>query len=344
MGVNITTAGSLDYQTMAAIIDSRETRAGVWNSLLIDDDKGNIVNNTSGTLHYDDHKRMLDDVTKARQYLPTAFAALSAAPGVVVPTSLQDTLIGHTNMNEFSAGTSMQPGNRTSNQSDYQYDWTPQPIYHADWHIPFRQGGFGYKTTDGNTESAIQVALERDKTLMLGNSDIVVSVNGVNAELYGLTNHPATASLPGGISDWANPANSNQVHKDAVALIAELYSNKRAAQVPNSVIMFVANDVWPQLEEDYSTDKGDRTNLERIKAITAVRDVLPSQWLPDGAVLCVEAMPMTLRIPTATDITVMPWTKTDPMSPLRFTTYACSTLQVRADRNNRTGIVYATKA
>ena len=342
--VTISTLGSSNYGKLSQVIDNKSEREAIWQEHLIDNEEGVIVNSTSGTLHYDDHKRMLDDVVKARTYMPTVFNTLSAAPGIVVPVALTDTLVGYQNMNQFSAGTSMNGSNRKSNQSDYQYAWTPQPIYHCDWHIPWRQGGFGYKSTDGSSESAIQVALERDKTMVLGNSDIVVDVNGVDAQLYGLTNFPGTLQLPGGISDWADVANSNLVSKEAIELVSQLYSNRIAAQVPDSVIMFVANDIYPQLDQDYSTEKGDRTNLERLRAITAIRDVVPSQWLPDGGVLLVEATPMTLRIPTSTDIAVSPWQQIERMADLKFTTYAASTVQPRADRNGNAGLLYATKA
>lgn len=342
--VQITTMGMGDYGRLSQVIDNKSERAAIWNELLIDNKDGMIVNNTSGTLHYDDHKRMLDDVVEARKYMPTVFSTLSSVPGISVPVSLTDTLVGYQNMSEFGAKTSMNGSNRTSNQSDYQYAWTPQPIYHCDWHIPWRQGGFGYKTTDGSRESALQVALERDRTMVLGNDNIVVNVNGVDAKLYGLTNFPGTLQLPGGISDWADETNSNVVSKEAIGLASQLYSNRIAAQIPNSVLMFVANDIWPQLDQDYSTEKGDRTNLERLRAITAIRDVVPSQWLPDGAVLLVEATPMTLRIPTATDISVSPWQQIERMADLKFTTFAASTVQPRVDRNGNTGLLYATKA
>lgn len=340
--MNIVGHGSMLHGQLARFTE-KTFRVNQWGGLLIDNESGKIVNNTSGALHYEDHKRMLDDVVAARKYFPTVYAALSAAPGIAVSSSLYETLIGYSDMNEFDAKTSMDGSGRESNQTDYRYNWVPQPIYHCDFHIPWRQQGFAYKQADGSSEATMQVALERDRTLMLGNPGIVVNVNGVDAPLYGLTNHPDILALPAGISNWALEASSDLVYKEAVNLIKELFTTRKAAQSPNSVVMFVANDVYPMLELDYATEKGDRTNMERIKAITSIRDVLPSQWLPDGAVLLVEVSPMTLRIPQASDIVVAPWTRTDPMEALRFTVFAASTLQIRKDRNGNTGLLYATK-
>jgi hypothetical protein len=340
----ITPFGSGLHRQLARFEESTFNKK-MWANHLIDNQEGIVVNNTSGTLHYDDHKKMLDDVVMARKFIPTGYRALSAIPGVAVNCSLYDTLVGYQDMNEFAAGTSMNGSNRQSNQSDYKYNWVPQPIYHCDFHIPWRQSGFSYKQSDGAQEASMQIELERDKTLFLGNDNIVVNVNGVDAQLYGLTNAPGVLSLAGSISDWADYNNADVIAKELISnIISPLYSQKKAAQVPNSLMVFVANDVWTNLENDYSSQKGDRTVLERMKAISTVRDVMPSQWLPDGACLVVEALPTTLRIPQAVDTTVAAWQQRDPMEDLRFTVWAASTLQVRQDRNGATGIAYATKA
>ena len=340
----ITAPGSGNYGKLARVVDSKETRAKMWANHLIDNKDGIVVNNTSGTLHYDDHKRMLDDVVEARKYMPTGFRTLSAVPGISVAASLTDMLVGYQDMNEFTAKTSMNGSNRQSNQSDYRYNWVPQPIYHCDFEIPWRQGGFAYKSADGATEAAMQVELERDKTLFLGNDQIIVNVNGVDAQLFGLTNAPGVLQLAGAISDWAVTANIDAIVPEFIAnTLKPMYATKKAAQVPNSLIVFVANDIYMNLENDYSTQKGDRTVMQRMQAIASVRDVMPCQWLADGEVVVVEALPMSIRIPQAVDTTVMPWQRVEEMENLKFTCMAASTLQVRKDRNDATGVARATK-
>lgn len=342
---NIISAPGSKLHSMLARAESKEFRQKLWANQLIDNAEGIVVNNTGGTLHYDDHKNMLDDVVAARKYIPTGFRALSAVPGIAVNVAIGETLIGYQDMNEFNAKTSMNGSNRESNQTDYKYNWVPQPIYHCDFHVPWRQGGFSYKSSDGASEAAMQVELERDKTLFLGNDNIIVNVNGVDAQLFGLTNAPGVLQLAGGISDWANVANNDNIVKELISnIISPMYAQKKAAQVPNSLIVFVANDINMNLENDYSSQKGDKTIIERMKAITAVRDVLPCQWLQPGEVVVVEALPMSIRIPQATDTTVMPWQRSNEMEDLKFTVMAASTLQVRKDRNGNTGVARATKA
>jgi hypothetical protein len=327
-----------------AKMETEQARHNAWRGHLIDNKDGVIVNNTGGTLHYEDHKVMLDDVTAVRQYMPTIFDTLRAAPGVGVNVSLYETLVGSQNMNEFNAQTSMNGSNRKSNQSDYKFDWVPQPIYHCDFHVPWRQSGFSYKQGDGAAEATMQVRRERDEALILGNSDIIVNVNGVDAQMYGLTNAPGVLLRPGTLTNWALSANSDTVYKEANDMISALYAQKKGAQMANSGYFIVASDVYPQLNLDYSTQKSGLTNMQRIEAIPQVRGVLTSEFLPDGAVLFVEALPQTLRIPASTDVTVAPWNLSHQMEDPKFTVFAASTLQVRKDRNDNTGIVYATKA
>ena len=322
----------------------QETRAAGWMEKLLSNQDGMLVNNTTGTLHYEDHKRMLDDVEMVRQYTNRAYDTLVAAPGVAVNVSLFETLIGFQDMNEFEAQVSMNVSDRKSQQTDYAFSWAPQPIYHADFHIPWRQEGFGYKQGDGAAEAAMQVGLKRDEVLILGDVSIAVSVNGVLTTLTGLTNSPGTLLQPASMTDWALAVNKAVVYTEAVDLIATMFTTDRAAQTPNSVVMFVANDVWPQLELVADAGNSERTNLQRIKDMSAISDVMPNQFLADGSVLLVEMTPSSIRIPRSTDITIAPWQKRDRFEDSRFTTIAASTLQVRQDRNGRSGVSFATKA
>ena len=237
----------------------------------------------------------------------------------------------------------MNGSNRKSNQTDYKFKWTPQPIYHCDFHIPWRQAGFGYKAGDGGMEASIQVALQREVSLIQGNADIQVNINGVDAPHYGLINAPGTNLQPGAISDWANAANKGVVYAEYVGLITEMFGTDRSAQTPGSILMVVANDVFTQLQLVADAGNSERTNFLRLMDHVATKEIIPSQFLPDGAVLLIEASPLNIRIPRSADITVAPWLKTHDMDDSRFTVMAASTLQVREDRNSRAGILYATK-
>jgi hypothetical protein len=331
------------YNQLGQYCEKAQRDAG-WMEKLLSNEKGLLTNNTSGTLHYEDHKRMLDDVDMVRQYSSTLYDVLVAAPGVAVNVSLFETLIGSQNMNAFNAQTSMNVSDRQSQQTDYAFSWVPQPIYHADFHIPWRQAGHSYKQGDGAAEAAIAVRLERDEVLVLGDSSISVDVNGVAATLAGLTNASATLLQPGSMTNWALASSVALVYPEAVDLLATMFTTDRAAQTPNSVIMIVANDIWPQLELVNNAGNSERTNLERLKALSAIKDVMPNQFLAAGSVLLIEVTPTSIRIPRSAEITIAPWQRKERFEDTKFTTFSSSTLQVRGDRNGRSGVSFATKA
>ena len=178
----------------------------------------------------------------------------------------------------------------------------------------------------------------------MGDSTIAVDVNGVLTTLQGLTNATHTLAQAGSMTNWALAANKATVYGEAVTLLATMFTTDRAAQSPNSVIMFVANDIWPQLEQVPVTGNSERSNLQRIKDLSAIKDVVPNQFLVAGSVLLVEVTPASIRIPRSTEITVVPWLKQDRFEDNKFTVFSASTLQVRGDRNGRSGVSYATKA
>lgn len=332
------------YNALSRYVDE-DMRHGQWNSRLIDDENGVNLNNASGSIHYDDHRIMLQDVVQAREYTASVFDTLSAVPGVQLSVSISDTLVGYMDRNQHNAQTSMNGSNRKSQETNYQWSWVPQPIVHSDFHIQYRQRSFSYKAGDGISASTIAVMKERDKNLVLGNADISVNVDGVLSELKGFTNSAGTLLQPGSMTDWANPANVGTIYGEAVALISTMFTTDRSAQTPNSVFMFVANDIFTNLELIFALNQGSNVkNIDLIKNITAIKDVMPNEFLVDGSVLLVEGTPETYRIPMSQDITVAPWQIIDPMGDQQYTVFTASTLQVRQDRNGRSGVSYATKA
>jgi len=321
-----------------------EVRAAGWAEKLIDNQDGAMLGNAAGTLHYDDHRRMMDDVTMVRQYEDSVYDILVAAPGIAQNVSLFETMIGDQDMNDFSGQVSMNVSDRQSQQTDYAFNWTPQPIYHCDFHIPWRQTGFGYKPGDGASAATIAVNLVRDQTLILGNASIAVNANGAVSTLTGLTNAAGTLAQAASMTDWSLVANVASVYPEAVAHMQTMFTTDRAAQTPNSVLMLVANDIWPALEFVNNAGNSERTNLERLKAMSAIKDVKPCQWLVDGAVLYIEITPSSVRIPRSAETTIAPWLRTERFEDSKFTVFSASTNKVLQDRNGRSGVSYCTKA
>ena len=189
-------------------------------------------------------------------------------------------------------------------------------------------------------EAVYRVNEKQDEVLFLG-ADLGVQVSGKAAPLYGYTNHPDTITST--IVDWSDPANADAITGEAVGLVCELFVGGRVME-PNSVTMYVATNVWSMLQQDYATQKGDRTILERIKAITEIAKISPQKNLSDGDVLLVELRPRTVQLSVAQQPIAVPWVKGHDLEDGRFTIYSCMVAKIKADRSGKTGIVYASTA
>jgi len=343
MSRNISPFGSSAYTALAPYCNE-ETRAQAWISRLIDNQDGQIVN-TQASLHYEDHKLMIDEVKEAQRYRSSIFDTLAAIPGVLMSSSISDTVVGYQDMNEFDATASMDGSNRQDQESNYVQSWVPQPVYHADFNIQWRQAGFAYKQGDGITGCTNAVMDKRDSVLTLGDSTIAIGVGGAAATaLTGLTNAPGTLAQAGSMTNWGAAANKATVYNEAVALIDTMYDTDRSAQQPNSLLFMVANDVITQLELKADASNIGPTNKEAIESISAVNSVVANKDLVDGSVLIVEMSPSVIRIPQAQGIVVAPHMISDPMAKQRYTVFSASTVIVLQDRAGRSGVSYATKA
>ena len=320
---------------------SKKQKQTAWNGIIIDNKDG-LVTNAAGALHYDDYTELTSDIVAVRQFdfVGNFYRTLTSGPGMSRTVPLGKTLIDYQDMNEFGAAeVSMDMANRQNEQTNYDRVVVPLPIYHKDYTIPWRQSGFSYKESDGVTEMGIQTMRTRDKTLMLGDSSIVVAGN----ELYGYTNHPATIKLPGGISDWGNKANSAVVYDEMVELISQLFLDANVG-APNSVEAFVSPDVFAAMQyKSSATKSNDLTIMQDIINIAQLRGIQAQEDLPAGAVLLVEMSPRTSDIAVASDLIAMPWQRTNEYEDLRFTIMSACTARIKRDRNLKTGILYATK-
>lgn len=316
----------------ASILNANE----LWRRTIIDNDKGEIVNNV-GTLRHEDFLMIQDTVVKVRRKALNGVEDLRAA-GLSFPASITDMIVGFENINEFQpAKRSMNPTNLQDNNTDFAPAYAPLPITHQGWRIPWRQEGFAYKNQLGLSESVRQVGESLEDMLFNGDTSIVVNFAGANQTLFGYTTHPDIETAT--ISDWSDiDANRTAIITESVEMVGQLYNSSSVIQ-PNSIIMYVATDIWTGLQEDSSTAKGDRTLLERIKAITEIMDVKPSISLASEKVLLVEMSERTIQMATASDIVTIPHIKDSAIDDQVFTTYAAMTPLIKSDRNSKTGIL-----
>jgi hypothetical protein len=310
-----------------------------WKKVLLDDKNGKIINNV-GTLRHEDHQRIMDQLVTIRRRSLNGIADLQSF-GLTSPESIGTQLVGTENINEFQpAKRDMNPTSLQDNVTDFALSYTPLPITHQSWRIPFRQLGFGYKRSVGLSESVRQVSESLEQMLFNGAPEIQVSTNGVPSTIIGYTTAPNRSTAV--IGDWTVAVN---ILPGALLMVGKIFT-EGATSRPNSCILYVANNVWTEMQNDYVTDfaaaGSSKTAQERVEAISEISQVKPAEFLADGEAMLVEMEDRTVELSMASDIVTIPHIRTSDIDDQVFTTYAVMVPILKSDRNDRMGIVHGT--
>jgi hypothetical protein len=296
------------------------------------------LTNANGTVRHEDFLVIQDRVLEVRRRALNGISDLMMG-GLSFPVSIEDQLVGFENVNEFQeAEQALNPTDYQNNDTVYTEDFVPNPITHQSFSVPFRQSGFDYKRSLGLVESTRQVGERLENTLFNGNTSVVVTFNGTAFPLYGYTTHPDRGT--GTISDWTNPANIALIVPETIAEIGAMFSSQGGVS-NDSVVMYVANDLWTILQKDYKAAVAG-TVMARLMQIAALKDVKPAEKLAAGEVVLVEMSERTIQLAVASDIITVPHVKTNPMMPQVLTTYAAMVQQIKVDSNGNTGIRHLT--
>lgn len=337
--MNIILPNQKGFNNHAGMITNADS---AWRNVMRDTPDGKKIINADGTLRHEDHRSILETVTAIRRRTLNGVADL-ISNGLTTKESIETMLVGTENINEFQAAKiAMNPTMYQDNDTNFVLSYTPLPIVHQSWSIPWRQSGFAYKKSLGLTESVRQVSESLENMLFNGASDIRISVNGATpVQIYGYANHPNRTTAA--ISDWTDLAtNATKIIPETINLIRQMFLNGGAR--PKSVMAYVGNSIWSSLQEDYSANKGDRTFLERIKAIVEIMDVKPAEKLSAKDILLVEMDERTVQMAVASDVITVPHQRVGALDDQVFTTYAAMVPIIRVDRNSKTGIVHGVEA
>jgi len=312
-----------------------------WQSILIDNAAGDRIINNTGTLRHEDHRRIQEELVTLRRDEQILFGDIQSA-GLTSPEDIGTMLVGRESISGFRAAQrSMNPIALDNNQIDFKLQYTPLPIITSTWRIPARQIGFGYKKSTSMAESIYQVTESIEEMIMNGAPEIVVNVSGVNSSITGYTTNTFRQTF--GISDWTDlVTNGDKIISETLTMVGLAFTGSKV-QRPNSLIMYVANDIWTNLQDDYSTQKGDNTFMERMKKISEIRDVRPTGTIRDGETLLVELVSRTIDMPTASNVVTIPHQRSSSMADQVFTTMAATSVMIKEDRNGATGIVHGTR-
>ncbi len=312
-----------------------------WKDTLIDSKDGKKIINAAGTLRHEDHRRIMQQLTEIRRRSLNGVADLIAA-GLTSTESIETMLVGVENVGEFQpAKRSMNPTGTQNNNTDFIMSYTPLPITHQSWSIPWRQKGFEYKRSIGLSESVRTVSDSLEDMLFNGADDILISVDGItNAPIYGYTTHPNRVTMS--ISDWSLAGTTGLVIvAEALSMVKQQFITNASAR-PNSLVLYVGNSIWTRLQEDYSESKGDNTIMDRLLAISEIKSVKPAEKLAGTGTLLVEMEDRTISLAKASDIVTVPHQRQSEMDDQVFTTYGAMVPIIRSDRNDRTGLVHGS--
>jgi hypothetical protein len=309
-----------------------------WKAVLMDDKNGKLVNNV-GTLRHEDHQRIMDQLITIRRRSLNGITDLMAA-GLTSPESIGTQLVGTEAINEFQpAKRDMNPTALQDNVTDFSLVYTPLPITHQSWRIPFRQLGFGYKRSIGLSESVRQVSESLEEMLFNGAPDIQVTTGGVASTIPGYTT--ATNRSVAVIGDWTD---NTLVLAGALVMVDDMFQ-EGANSVPNSCILYVANNLWTVMQDDYiaaAVGPSVKTVKERVEAISEIREVKPAEKLASGQAMLVQMEDSAVELSMASDIVTIPHIRTSDIDDQVFTTYAVMVPILKSDRNGNMGIVHGT--
>jgi len=293
----------------------------------------------NGTLRHEDFLTIRDVIVEVRRRKLNGITDLEEA-GLSFNVDIGEQLVGFENVNEFrEAVQEMNPETYENNDSVFSEFYVPNPITHQSWSVPWRQQGFDYKRSVGLRESVRQVSEKLEDVLFNGNTSVVVNFQGTLFPLYGYTTHPNRGMDT--ISDWTLLANRDKIIEEAVDQIGQMWSLQGGVG-NDSVVMYVANDVWNAFQNDYNSQFPSKMVLNRLLDIAQIKEVKPAEKLASKQVVLVEMDSRTIELAKASDIITVPHVKTDPLQPQVSTTYAAMVAQIKQDSNGITGIRHLT--
>ncbi len=307
--------------------------------IIRNDDKQALITNATGTVRHEDFLVIRDMIIEVRRRKLHGISDLRES-GLSFTAALGDQLIGFENVNEFKlAEQDMNPNSYDNNDTVITEDFVPNPITHSTFSIPWRQTGFDYKRSLGMAEALRQIAERLEETLTNGNASISVTFQGTAFPIFGYTTDPSRGT--GTISNWTAGASQGLIINELIDQIGAMWLNQGGVG-NNSVMVYVANDIWNVLQKDYNTTNPSKTILARMMDIAQVKDVKPLEKLASTQVVLVEMEKRTVELGIASDIIVTPHIKINPMAPTVLTGYAAMVQKIKSDSNGKTGVRHLT--
>ena len=218
---------------------------------------------------------------------------------------------------------------------NFELNGVPVPIVHKDFTIDARRllasrrNGQGLDMTQAATAS--RLVSERSEMMLFNGAG--VKSNG--RVIHGYTTHPQRVTQTIATS-W------NDAGADILGDVEAMLKNADEAMHYGPFVLYVSKDYWAQLRGDYKAES-ERTYLDRLRAYAEISDVKVSDKLAANTAVLVQMTEDVVDLAIAQDISTIQWQSGDTMQQ-HFKVMAAWVPRIKADYNDRLGIVHATTA
>lgn len=188
-------------------------------------------------------------------------------------------------------------------RTTYEQETIPVPVISKDFDINWRQLEASRMRGEPLDTTAAEVAARkvRDKLQDLITNGLSTGGPGGNS-IPGLTT--ATNKLDATLTyNW--DTNSAQIIDEVREMLEQMYS----ANLFGPFVLYVPKNYWAIIQDDYSTQKGDRTFMERIEAFEDITAVRPNDALADDKVVMVQLTRDVIDLTEAQPVTTVQWEK-----------------------------------
>jgi len=276
---------------------------GVLRPILADNATITDMFTTNATLRKDEWERIDERVNEVLRERLTVADDLRSR-GLITPVSLGTILRVTERSDQMDAaeltfdGDTAPPRDRPA----FLRDTIPVPVLSKDFTIGWRQLDASRTRGEPLDTTAAEQATRKVRDRLQS-----VITNGYGAG-------PAGNVIPG-LTTAANRQTIDLVSvwdgsgADPIADVVAMLEAAYAVNLSGPFVLYLPKNYWALVQQDYNTQKGDRTFLERMQAFADVDAVRPLDALADDNVTLVQMTRDTLDLSEAAAITTVQWEK-----------------------------------
>jgi uncharacterized linocin/CFP29 family protein len=226
-------------------------------------------------------------------------------------------------------------------RQEFGINGVPIPIIQKEFSIgervllASRTRGAGLDVSTG-MEAARAVARRSEKLIFYGSSIGSTVSDGNTYTISGLTNFAQRALHT--IGDWSDSGYSTEnILNDILEMVRILETQHRRF---GPFTLYVPGDYAWRFRQDFKA-LGEKTLMERVMAVEAIKAVRFSDVLATGNVLMVQMTSDVLDLATAADVTTIQWASPSGWTN-NFQVFGAYAPRLKSDYDGRCGILHAT--